>query len=512
MGKGKFLIAILLIFVLLAGTACAVYYFGFHDKERTKTGDETPPDNTEIVQALQRIIGLLENGIENQASVNENIISRFGELSERIENDRDDIDGVIAELDNIFTTLFTLEAEIGAFENYDDTAIYGLYNGVLGSLSNLINDNNILAISHSDLFSLYNGLQTFVNKLANDIRETSLDLETVKTDIQAFKQAVVSLLSDYSEISASLDNAITDINSLTADFDIFNTDFTALNNTVAGIQTTLSALDSGYSDMFTALQSDIADIQNRLTAHDSALQALQNAVDGLLSTGSALDGRVGNIESVISALESTVSYLAAELSRIGSLPDYSWDIYTLNQRVEALENTLNMLSDYAPLDGRVYNLENEIWFLQNRIWELENRLDEMQAHKPVELLDEYFVFNPDNYEDNIFVIPYDIAWQLAEKDSFKITVGIVLYGNIFVTRTVELRLFCFGEYPITAVIDGISVLGIEWLMAVGLFESCGEYILQFETEVTGGLFSIMEMRVLSIEYIKGGAPCEGAAV
>jgi len=511
MAKWKIIIAVVLAFVLLAGAAGAVYYFGFHNREQTKIEDETP-DNAAVLEALQRIIGLLENGVENQSSVNENIISRFGELSERIENDKQDIDGIITELDGIFAALVSMETEIEALENYDDTEIYGLYNSVLGSLSNLIRDKDILAISHSDLVKLYEGLQAVVNGLKNDLQNTNFDLETVKTDIQTFKQAVVSLFSDYMEISASLDNALTLINNLTTDFDIFRADFTALNNTVSEILNTLAALNSCECyGMLTALQSDISEIQNRLNQHDSALQALQNAVDGLISGGSAMDGRIGNIESVLSALENTVSYLAGELAHLQNgncnCPDYSYIIADMQWRVNELENVLYplniMLYDYPMLHVRVNALEWDFYILQDRLSALETRIDELQNNKPVEILNAPLIYNPYNYQDNIFYIPYEIAWQLQEKDTFKITAGVILDGDIFVTRIIELRLFGLWEYPVIAAIDGISVLGVEWLMAIGLSEYGGEYSLQFEMAASYELLSIMEMRILSIEYIKG---------
>lgn len=503
MKKWKIVIAILLAIILIAGVTVAVNNCGGRGKEQIEQ-ETPPPQNTAVIDALNRIIALLENGVDNQASVNESILSRFGELSERINGDRDDIDGIVSELENVFIALYSIEAEIGAMETYDDMQIFGLYNSVLGSLANLIKDNNVLAISHADLLKLYQSLQAFVNRLENDMQNMDFDLGLVKADLQTIKQAVIALQSDYAELSVSLYNAYTLINSLTADFDIFRTDLTALNNTVSDIQNSLGTLggDCGCSGLLSDLQRDITETQNRLNQHDSALQALQNAVDSLMWD---MSGRVGNIENILSALEYTVSFWSSELynlqSQIGNY--YYSDIYNLTMRIDALENALYWINmyDYSALENRMYNLEWEMWNWQNRLTELENRVAELQ--KPVELLFSPLVIAPFNWQSNAVNIPYEIAYQLSDKDSFKITVGAFLENDVLIIRTIELRLFFFWNYPVISTIDGVSILGIEWLMAVALHNEYGNYYLSFETLASFSFWEIAEMKVLSVEYVKG---------
>jgi len=510
MKKRNILIAVLLAVILLMG---AVLFAYCSCSRNTEDKTPEPSDNTEIVEALHRIIGLLENGAGNQASINQNIVARFGELAERIDSDREDIDGIISELGNVFITLYFLEAEIGEFESYDDTEIFGLYNSVLGSLSGLIKDNDILAISHADLLKLYVGLQSVVNGLANDMDNFRFDLSSVITDVLALKQEVSILQADYLAIAVTLDTAYTLINNLANDFNIFRTDITELNNTVAEILLALSALDCGASlEMFLGLQADIAEIQNRLDQHDAALQALQD--DGLLSDNSALDGRIGNLESIVSALEYTVSYLAYELSLLQGQSgcdcncyDYYWEIYTLSGRLDALENEFyqinSLISDYWAFDSRLYNLEWEFYYLQTQMWDLENRIEELQARRPVELLYTPLTYNPDNPQENIMAVPYETSWQLTDKDSFKITYGVFFEGGIFIARVMELRVFFVEGFSVVTAMDGISMLGVEWLVLASLVGDFGDYTLQFEMSAFPTFWDIAQMRILSVEYAKG---------
>ena len=491
MSKGKIFITILLIIVLLAASSGAVYYFGFHDREQI---EQEQTDNTDIVKALQRIITLLENGIEGQSSINEGITSRFGELSERIDTDREDIDGIISELDDIFATLFFLEQEIEALESYDDTAILSLYDTVMGSLSNLIKDKDILTISHSDLVKFYEGLQTVVNGLIDDVDNMDLDLGAVKTDLQATMQAVIGLQSGYSAISVSLNNAFTLIGTINTDFDIFRTDFTELDNTVAEILVALSLLDDGGSmELFLELQADITDIQNRLNQYDSTLQALTDTVNGIQSN---LGGRITNIENAIAALEMTVSLLGT-------------DIIAIENKLELFDTTLqamsaildSIISDGTDLSDRVSYLENEISILQERIQDLEN--GGVQKSRPIELLSEPLIYNPYDYEDNIIVIPDEIVEQLADRDIFRVTGGAFAEG-LFIVRVLELHLFFFEDYPAIVAVDTVSFFGIEILLILMFGEQDGEYILQFAGEVSHyEIWELVEIRIFSVEYIKG---------
>ena len=516
MKKGKIIIAILLAFVILAGAAGIAYYCCYRNTD-TPVEDETPvTDNTEIVEALQRIIALLESGIENQASVNENITAQFADLSARIEDEKADIDGIILELHDVFTALFLLGDEIDALEPYDDTAIYGLYDSVIGSLTGLIQGNDILAISHADLLNLFNGLQAVVNGLVIDVENMDFDLGSVKTDLQAIAHDVNDLLDGYAEISSSLDNALTLISNLTIDFDIFRTDITTINNAIAEIQNALSMLGScDCAGMLSALQSDIGDIQYRVTQNEGVIAALQISVAAILGDNSAMDGRVSGIESVLSALESTVSYLSTELSYLQSqmcaCPDYYWDFYYLNQRVEAIENMLAMLPDYSTLDWRITNLENEIAGLHGQLWDLENRIADLEAHKPIELLNGYYLtYDPQDPQGCYIYIPYEIVWQLSDKDCFRITCaaviedGILGSGGIAITRVIEFSLHGFGQYPNLAAIDTVSYLGIEILIVAMYGYDNGNYILQFTGDTSiPELWDIAEFRILSVEYIKG---------
>ena len=511
MGKGKILVAILLVFAVLAGVAGTAYYLSSRATEpqiEDETPEPEPPDNSDVIDALRQIISLLENGIENRAAVNGDITSRLGALSARVSDDRGDIDGIMIELENVFGTLYFLEDEIEALEVYDDTAIYGLYNSVLGSLATLLQDSNVLAVSHADLVRLYENVQTLVNGLENDMESMDLDLAAVKSGLQEIAQTVAGLQSGYSEISASLNNAHTLINHLSADFDLFRTDFEQLNETVAEILTALSALeDSGSSEMLLELQSDIAEMQDLLLQQDSALQALQGAVDGMLYDNYRLDDRVGSLENLVQSLESTVSSLYAELmywsNPACSCSDYSWDVYYMNQRLDALESLLGMLSDYSGLDGRIYTLEYEIWELQSRMLELESRMEDMQAGNAVELITVPLVFNPDTPQANTVAVPYEISAQLAERDSFKITYGVLLDGGILLTGIIELQVFRVEDFPVIAAADGVSFMGVEWFVLAALVENDGAYVLQFEVCAFPELWEIGELRILSVRYDKG---------
>jgi len=502
MTKGKVIIAIILAFVILAGVAGLAYCISQRDTDEIITPEPPdPPDNSEVLEALQRIIELLENGVQNQDEINKNIVKRFGELSERIDNDREDINGIILELENIFNMLYALESEIGEFESYDDTEIFWLYGSVLDSLSNLIKDNNVLAISHADLVRLYQSLQTVVDGLVNSIENMDFDLEAVLSDIRTLQQGVSGLQADYSTLANSLVTAQNLIDYLSGEFDIFRSDYNTLESTVAEILLALAALDGGgSSELCLQIQSEIAEVHNRITAHDEHLQNLQDAINYL---DSDYGGRISNLENLMQTLEYTVNYLSTEIAMLSghACPDYTWDFFYMNQRIDALETVFN-----SQFSVWVSNLEMDIWNLNYLLSGLESRIEELERGDSQtgsrEILSNHFEFNPTSRGENFLVIPYSFSSEWAERDNLRITYGVFFDGGILITRVIDLQIYFIDGFPIISAMDGVSMLGVEWLLIASLIDENGYYILQFEMSAFSEFWDIAAMKILSIEYIQ----------
>lgn len=199
----------------------------------------------------------------------------------------------------------------------------------LNSLDNTYAKDEDVNVLHNRMTSVEEGLTETENKINN------LDNTYAKdTDITNLQNQVNSIQSVIDGLSGNVEGLVT------------TEEFTALSNSVAGLQTAINNLDNSY-----AKDSDIVGLQNQINEITPALNSVIDVVNALDNTY-AKDTDITNLQTQINNLDNTyakdtditglqtqINTINTDMSGVGEyIGEIAQSTVDLTQRVTALES------------------------------------------------------------------------------------------------------------------------------------------------------------------------------